>query len=487
VDRWIKLRYSGRRHSLAAWEARGQGWAKDVSPEAWARFNSLSRLARTDLVEAWRLRPDRPEAAFLMMGVSEDDPVPGENPRLWFDRTIAAQLDYLGAYGDMLRLLLPRWGGSHEEMLAFGREAAATGRFDTDVPFFALRAARSIYDDQKSKHGEAGDSPVYRWPDTYPLLADVLEGYTKAQPQRADYYHSMWAIVAARAGRNAEALTHLKAAGFRLTVAAASSLEDETADEFVRRIALSVDPAAADAAVADARRQSGDVAGALAGYRAALPKAGSPQARAALEQRIVALEHEGRLQAGDWARLLPASNGLEGWRPLFGSWTSESDGAVTGTVGARGLLLVSDVHVGPYFEMKGRVELVSTSNGAFQGGVVFGHPWIDYGKAYDKWFSFRVKRNPREGSVAYFSRHFYLPDGPPPAVAVGDINDIHVRVDSHGMSAWLNGRLVQQGYVPKGEWDQQDATSVVGLGAYGDENLVRLRFRDVQVRRLHRD
>jgi hypothetical protein len=215
----------------------------------------------------------------------------------------------------------------------------------------------------------------------------------------------------------------------------------------------------------------------------ALAKADSPQARDAVRHEVVALQHEQSLDAGGWVRLASPSDGLTGWRPLLGTWRAESDGSLTGTAGARGLLLVSDARVGPHFEMKGRMELVSSSNGTFQAGFVFGHPHVQK----DNWFSFRVKRNTREGSVAYFSRHFYLPDAAPPAMTVPDVSDVHVRVDHHGMTASVDGRVVQQNYVPKGEWDQRDKTSLVGVGAYGDQNLLTLRFRDLQVRRLKKE
>ncbi|MGD9010616.1 MAG: ankyrin repeat domain-containing protein, partial [Desulfobacteraceae bacterium] len=38
----------------------------------------------------------------------------------------------------------PRWGGSHQEMLAFGEACLATNRFDTDVPLFYLHTLREI-------------------------------------------------------------------------------------------------------------------------------------------------------------------------------------------------------------------------------------------------------------------------------------------------------------------------------------------------------
>ncbi len=68
----------------------------------------------------------------------------GETIRTWFDRAVNAQMDYPDAYKAMIFALRPRWGGSHREMLAFGRECLGTKRFDTDVPLFYLYALRKV-------------------------------------------------------------------------------------------------------------------------------------------------------------------------------------------------------------------------------------------------------------------------------------------------------------------------------------------------------
>lgn len=48
---------------------------------------------------------------------------------------------------------------------------------------------------------------------------------------------------------------------------------------------------------------------------------------------------------------------------------------------------------------EGDFKIVPTTNGQFQTGFVFGHPY--FGK--DGWGSFRIKKTSREGECAYFS------------------------------------------------------------------------------------
>ena len=57
-----------------------------------------------------------------------------ESARFWFDEAVAAQFDAPRAHDHLLHDLLPRWNGSHVELLKFGLECLNTKRFDTEVP-----------------------------------------------------------------------------------------------------------------------------------------------------------------------------------------------------------------------------------------------------------------------------------------------------------------------------------------------------------------
>ena len=119
------------------------------------------------------------------------------------------------------------------------------------------------------------------------------------------------------------------------------------------------------------------------------------EARALLDKRLAAIALETDLAAGRSARLLPDKE-LHGWRVENGQWVVEPDGSLLGTSGSRGLMIVADARVGPSFELETDVEIVSTSNGQFQAGILFGHrPTFN---SY-KWASFRLKKTAHEGEV----------------------------------------------------------------------------------------
>jgi hypothetical protein len=94
-----------------------------------------------------------------------------------------------------------------------------------------------------------------------------------------------------------------------------------------------------------------------------------------------------------------------------------------------------------------------------------------------------VKRNAREGTVAYSSCHFEKPLVKAVPAPVGDVTSFTVRVQDGRITTTANGAPVETGLVPA-RGLVRDRDMKVGLGGYVDENVVELRFRDVAVRRL---
>lgn len=83
----------------------------------------------------------------------------GDSLRTWFDPAVKAQLDTRKPYWQISWALVPRWGGSHEEMLAFARGCRAAERYDTHLSIPFLEILRHISEDN-------GDwKPVFRRPE----------------------------------------------------------------------------------------------------------------------------------------------------------------------------------------------------------------------------------------------------------------------------------------------------------------------------------
>lgn len=166
-DEWLKRVLLGR----AEWAA-VQGTGEDLSTkEDEARHLALAGEA---LESAWKLRPERPEAAAVMMEVAFYRDPKGAEPRMWFDRAIAAQFDYAPAYRGMLAHCRPHEGGSVAMILDFGDACRATERYDTLVPqlyFSAVREASAAAGDWKE---------IYHQPEVAHSLVEVSRGLVEA-------------------------------------------------------------------------------------------------------------------------------------------------------------------------------------------------------------------------------------------------------------------------------------------------------------------
>ena len=140
ADPWCRQLAEGIHCITLAWAARGDGWASEVKEAGWKEYHKQLEKAGDALFAAQKLHPEFPEAGAHMITVVIG--MGGELPmaRQWFDASVAAQFDYKPAYLKLLWALKPRWGGSYEQMLAFGRECLATNRYDTLVPDYFYNA-----------------------------------------------------------------------------------------------------------------------------------------------------------------------------------------------------------------------------------------------------------------------------------------------------------------------------------------------------------
>ena len=482
LEPWIKHLFLGLRHHDEAWWARGGDFASAVKRGDWPRFQAFSKQARKDLVESWRLEPGHPEAASTMIQVAEDVPEDGETSRLWFDRAVAAQLDYRPAYERLTWVLRPRWGGSYDEMLRFAREAADTGRFDTDVPLHGVEAVMDAHEDQQDGEAGAGGVPVYDRPRAYPIVTTVLDAYLKEPVQAAHKprFEALWAVAADQAGKPAEALNHLKAAGGRLTSEAADHLDDESTEQFAARVELGAGPGGGAAARGAALRKSGNTAAALAAYREALVLDGSPRSAPAARGAIEVLETEEAVARGDWAPFLPSTETFDGWVNFLGNWKLGPGHAIVGTSSARGLYLYSRAHIPDDFEIRGRFEAM-TAGGRLEAGVLFGPSnWSDR-----LWPTVQVSCAQAGACTAFFSKGLGDPAGPVVPLIASTANTFLVHVLKGRLSATIDGQAVVSDVVLEKGWRSERLPLQVGIGAKSTGEPLAVRFSDVQIRGMN--
>ena len=165
LGEWVQNTMRGWLEVQRAWDRRDH--PDKVGDEQKETFAAHIARATEALTRAWNLRPDRPEAATEMINASlfTDE----ATCRLWFDRAVAAQFDYLPAYRTFLWALRPQWVGSTERMVAFGIRCMQTDRYDTGVPGILLEAATKA-------SADAGDwRKIYRDPAMARQIVEVSQ------------------------------------------------------------------------------------------------------------------------------------------------------------------------------------------------------------------------------------------------------------------------------------------------------------------------
>jgi hypothetical protein len=465
---WLSNMIGGVYHIKKAWSIRGTGWAQDVRPEAWEGFGKHLEEARVCLTAAWKAQPDYPEAPARMitvvMGGSER---PGETPRTWFDRAAEAQLDHPDAYTALLSAMMPRWGGSHQQMYEFGLECAQTKRYDTRVPWQFVRALYQIRDDRD------GSWDMWRVQGVFEQVREVIDAYAdgpKTPPHTRAYYCSQLAGIAWQLGRYDDGRaamekiqwkydpSGLRAAGV-MPQRTVSGLHAMTAAH--GKTLLEAEEAAARGEHERAQKAYEDVARQLA-----------PDDRGAEWVRGRAQEHawQAKFAAGQWVDLVQSED-LGGWEPVAGEWKVEN-GALVGTTDGQGLMLLCGAKFGTRYEFRGTVEVIDIDDDVADagGGPVFGHAG---GANYCAlWF----QQHARQLGFRYGNRApLYTP------CDLGQSTRFHIRGYDGQAEAWIND-IYAMNFRPL--WQFARGPDVrLGVGSGTTQPGVKVRFSQLQVRK----
>ena len=117
----------GQFNIIYGWEARGNGTAGTVTDDAGQKFHERLVAARQALEEAWKIDPTDPHTATLMLYVEKGDGGERADMEKWFDRAMKNNPTNATACFAKLDWLDPKWHGSEEEMLEFGKACRDSG------------------------------------------------------------------------------------------------------------------------------------------------------------------------------------------------------------------------------------------------------------------------------------------------------------------------------------------------------------------------
>lgn len=180
-------RWRGMLETDIAWAHRGRGFAHTVTDDGWKGFVEHLAIAEKHLNRAWQLNNQIAHTAYLMVRVELGQGKGDSRMRIWFDRAMALDPQYVQACDLMSFYLEPRWHGSEEACLNFARSCVKSTKWNGEVPLVLPRTHRSL-----AVYREQGDDPAYWhrpavWRDVHEAFNRFFELNPKATAQREEY------------------------------------------------------------------------------------------------------------------------------------------------------------------------------------------------------------------------------------------------------------------------------------------------------------
>ena len=476
LPEWARRTLVGMTELRLAWSARGSGWARDVKETGWEGFAKHLDLAHAELTQAWNLRPDRPEAAAeLIEVVMGSTGTTNETTRQWFDRAVTAQFDYEPAYVKLLWAYRPRWHGSHELMLEFGKACVATHRYDTVVPTMFFEATYGV---------ESEGVPwrtLYRRSDIAQTYMELSQGLLTEPTRQSehDLRLSAQALNAWLTGDYRTAAQTLRKVGPQLHPTVVRWLNARNADEATMRGEIAVYAGSGRATFQEA--ESAYAAGRLTAARADYQKAAGqspPEAQLMITNRLNWIAFEESLATGNWVKLMPDPR-LSEWSRLHGNWSVETNGTLVLKGTDDQATLFYGGRVGPAFEMRGEFEIDAPQNCCRGFGLAFG--WNNAHR--ENWVTCQLTQGGHSPiTVWLFDQWDNLKESKPAAAAAAQ-NKFFLRSRAGRVTFELNGRKIFDELQSKRPAPDM-ADGQIGFHMSRACRLNTWRIHDLEVRRL---
>jgi len=188
-----------------AWSARGHGYSNSVSRQNWEVFAMRLEMAAAGLRDIRASASVNPLWYQLALQVGADQQVGQQELDQLFAEAVERFPDYLPIYAARMRPIMPRWGGTLEELDGFIRSAADSGRgtLDADERYAQLYAAYAGMERDEINIFAAGNAD---WP-------RIQDGFDRLRRRysRSDAILNLYAKMACTAG-DAEKYHALRAA-----------------------------------------------------------------------------------------------------------------------------------------------------------------------------------------------------------------------------------------------------------------------------------
>jgi len=177
----------GEAYIQMAWLARGLQSTDTVTDEGAKLFNERLVEARKALNHAWDLNPKDARTAIQMMALEMAQGGDNGQMELWFQRAMDLNTNNYDACSDKLNYLEPKWGGSTDEMLQFGRECVENPKWGGHVPLILMdvhNLIHSYFTDDSQKDG------YWKQPQVWADIKSAFDRFFELNPDEVSWYHN---------------------------------------------------------------------------------------------------------------------------------------------------------------------------------------------------------------------------------------------------------------------------------------------------------
>jgi len=466
IDPYVYKVALGRWLVNSGWRTRGTGWASDVSDEAWQVFEKNLKQADKLFREAYKLRPGLPEAPAEMVRITLAGYSSGtETARNWFDRAVAAQLDFVYAYDYFTWSLMPRWGGTPEEMYAFGLECAKTRRFDTSVPGWMWTALAQMGIDF-----QVDTTSIWKDPRTIEWVTTVCDEYTKTRPQQAELWQSRKAAADWKTQRYEDAYKILGNLTYKIHTDPFAQVDSTDPIIILNKIRVYGGPAGKQFVEADKLRKARKFEEARAIYEKLTKNpTGDPAADGFVNHELETLKTDISLSKDGWVDLTP-NNGFSAWRQIGTGWSLDEDGTIVAKPDRVPFTITYDYTFRPGVEVEAEFEPIpGGASDALAAGIAI--------RRARSTSTFNITLSKKDGKLAMQGSG--IRDVSTPIKNLQARNTINVKIGIQQATVSVNGKTVADEYLTFASTDL-----IVGLCCTNSVSEGGVKIRGFRLRQI---
>jgi hypothetical protein len=182
----VALLAKGRAYLSYGWQARGTGYADTVTDDGWRMLAERLSTAADAFEKAWTLNPRDPRLCLEMMRVELGQQQGRARMELWFQRGMNLAPDGYDLCYEKLEYLRPRWNGSIEEMVKFGRECTKNTNWTGVV---RLMLAQAHYEASREIQDRQQRAAYWQQPKVWADVRFAFERFFKLCPDMVGWRH----------------------------------------------------------------------------------------------------------------------------------------------------------------------------------------------------------------------------------------------------------------------------------------------------------